>query len=140
MPDPRPAHVPWLTPYIVVRDPRASADFYQRAFGFTLHRQVEDEGAVTHVEMFHKGQLILMCAPEGAFGSTAKSPKTGGFETPQSFYVYCDDVDALYRQATREGARGVMPPDDQFWGDRFCQLEDLDGYRWGFAKPVAPSP
>ncbi|GAB3627191.1 glyoxalase [Pandoraea terrae] len=136
MSDSRPAHVPWLTPYLTVRNARKAVDFYQRAFGFTLHDQVDDDGAVMHVEMFYKGQLILMFAPEGAFGSTAKSPKSAGIEASQSFYVYCDDVDAHYARATAEGARGIMPPEDQFWGDRFCQLEDPDGYRWGFAKPV----
>ncbi len=30
-----------------------------------------------------------------------------------------------------------MPPGDQFWGDRFCQIEDLDGYRWGLAHKSA---
>ncbi|VVE44216.1 VOC family protein [Pandoraea anhela] len=138
MSDPRPSHVPWLTPYLTVRDARASASFYEQAFGFTVHDMVDDDGAVMHVEMFYQGQLILMFAPEGAFASTARTPRTSGVEAPQSFYVYTEDVDALYARATTAGAKGLMPPSDQFWGDRFCQLEDPDGYRWGFARPVAP--
>lgn len=137
MTDPRPAHVPWLTPYLTVRDARASAAFYQQAFGFVVKDQVHDDGVVMHVEMTYHGELIVMFAPEGAFGSTAKTPRSAGIEAPQAFYVYCDDVDALYGQAVATGARGVIAPQDQFWGDRFCQLEDIDGYRWGFAKPIS---
>ncbi|WP_374621791.1 VOC family protein [Pandoraea sp.] len=138
MPDPRPSHVPWLTPYLTVRDASAAATFYAQAFGFTVHDMVNDDGAVMHVEMFYHGQLIVMFAPEGAFGTTARTPRTSGVEAPQSFYVYVEDVDALYARATGAGAKGLMAPIDQFWGDRLCQLEDPDGYRWGFACPIAP--
>ncbi len=60
-------------------------------------------------------------------------------EAPQTFYVYCGDVDALYAQALAAGAISVMPPADQFWGDRYCMVEDPDGYRWGFATRLDPA-
>ena len=34
MSDPRPADVPWLTPYLTVRDARVSTGFYEQALGF----------------------------------------------------------------------------------------------------------
>lgn len=136
MTDPRPAHAPWLTPYLTVRDARACTAFYRDAFGFAVRDQIDDDGIVMHVEMTYHGDLIVMFAPEGAFGTTAKAPRSSGVEASQSFYVYCDDVDELYARAVAAGATGIMPPQDQFWGDRFCQLEDIDGYRWGFAKPL----
>ena len=36
MTDPRPANVPWLTPYLAVRNARAAIDFFKAAFGFEL--------------------------------------------------------------------------------------------------------
>lgn len=75
MTDPRPADVPWLTPYLTVRNARASIDFFQAAFGFALRDVLDEDGAIMHVEMVYRGQLIVMFAPEGAFGSTARTPK-----------------------------------------------------------------
>jgi uncharacterized glyoxalase superfamily protein PhnB len=133
----RPAGVPWLTPYLPVRDARASTAFFAAAFGFEVRDSVEDDGVVMHVEMTYQEQLILMFAPEGAFGSAAKTPKSAGAIAPQSFYVYVDDVDAVYARALLAGAKSLSEPQDQFWGDRFAQVEDLDGYRWALARHLS---
>jgi uncharacterized glyoxalase superfamily protein PhnB len=138
--DPRPAGVPWLTPYLTVRDARASRTFYEQAFGFELREAVDDDGATMHVEMTHHGELVIMFAPEGAFGSTAKTPRSGGAEAPQLFYLYVDDVDALHARALEAGGKSLLAPGDQFWGDRFCQIEDPDGYRWGLAHKSKARP
>ncbi|PCE25691.1 glyoxalase [Paraburkholderia acidicola] len=134
---PRPAGVPWLTPYMTVRDARSAIAFYEAAFGFALRDSVQDEGVIMHVEMTWQDQLIVMFAPEGAFGSTAKTPKSAGAIAPQSFYLYVDDVDAVYTRALAAGAKSLSEPQDQFWGDRFAQIEDLDGYRWALARRIS---
>ncbi|MDN8011072.1 glyoxalase/bleomycin resistance/extradiol dioxygenase family protein [Burkholderia multivorans] len=134
MTDPRPADVPWLTPYLTVRNARASIDFFQAAFGFALRDVLDEDGAIMHVEMVYRGQLIVMFAPEGAFGSTARTPKSANAIAPQSFYLYVDDVDATWQRAVDAGAKSLTAPQDQFWGDRFAQIEDLDGYRWALAR------
>ncbi|WP_321872945.1 VOC family protein [Burkholderia ubonensis] len=134
MADPRPADVPWLTPYLAVRNAHASIDFFKAAFGFELRDVLDEDGAVMHVEMVYRGQLIVMFAPEGAFGSTARTPRSAGATAPQSFYLYVDDVDATWRRALDAGAKSLSAPQDQFWGDRFAQVEDLDGYRWALAR------
>jgi uncharacterized glyoxalase superfamily protein PhnB len=134
MTDPRPADVPWLTPYLTVHDARVSTGFYEQALGFAVRDSVNDDGAVIHVEMTYRGQLILMFAPEGAYGSHAKTPKSTGLMAPQSFYLYVDDVDAVYSRAMAVGAKGLIEPQDQYWGDRFAQFEDPDGYRWAIAR------
>jgi uncharacterized glyoxalase superfamily protein PhnB len=134
MTDPRPAGTPWLTPYLTVRNARASTTFYERAFGFAVRAADHENEALLHVEMTYRDQLTLMFAPEGAFGSTAKTPRSAGAVSPQCFYLYVDDVDAVYEHAIAAGATSQMEPADQFWGDRFAQIEDLDGYRWGLAS------
>lgn len=133
MTDPRPADVPWLTPYLAVRHAHASIDFFRTAFGFELRDVHDEDGAIMHVEMVYRGQLIVMFAPEGAFGSTARTPKSAGATAPKSFYLYVDDVDATWRRALDAGAKSLSAPQNQFWGDRFAQIEDLDGYRWALA-------
>ncbi|CAG2141730.1 VOC family protein [Cupriavidus plantarum] len=131
---PRPPNTPWLTPYLTVASGRAALDFYSRAFGFTVHNVLDENGVPTHAEMHYQGQLVVMFAPEGAWGSTARTPRSLGVEASQTFYVYCEDVDAMFARAIGAGAISVMPPADQFWGDRYCMVEDPDGYRWGFGK------
>ncbi len=137
MTPPRPAGVPWLTPYLTVRDARAAIAFFEAAFGFAVRDSAEDEGAVMHVEMTYHDQLIVMFAPEGAFGSTARTPKSSDAIAPQSFYLYVDNVDAVYARALDAGAKSLSEPQDQFWGDRFAQVEDLDGYRWALARHLS---
>ncbi|CAG4889806.1 MULTISPECIES: VOC family protein [Paraburkholderia] len=134
---PRPAGVPWLTPYMTVRDARVTIAFFEAAFGFAVRDSVNDDGAIMHVEMTYQGQLIVMFAPEGGFGSTARTPKSAGAIAPQSFYLYVDDVDAVYARAIAAGAKSLSEPEDQFWGDRFAQIEDLDGYRWALARHLS---
>ncbi|MBO7855683.1 VOC family protein [Burkholderia pseudomallei] len=136
MTDPRPADVPWLTPYLTVRSTQASIQFFSDAFGFEKRDLIDEDGAIMHVEMSYRGQLIVMFAPEGAFGSTARTPRSADAIAPQSFYLYVDDVDATYRRALDAGAKSLSAPQDQFWGDRFAQIEDLDGYRWALARRI----
>ena len=112
-------------------------DFYRAALGFAVRDSVEDDGAIMHVEMTYHDQLIVMFAPEGAFGSTARTPKSAEAVAPQSFYLYVDDVDAVYARALEAGAKSLSEPQDQFWGDRFAQVEDLDGYRWALARHLS---
>lgn len=136
MTDPRPADVPWLTPYLTVRSAQVSIQFFSDAFGFEKRDLIDEDGAIMHVEMSYRGQLIVMFAPEGAFGSTARTPRSADAIAPQSFYLYVDDVDATYRRALDAGAKSLSAPQDQFWGDRFAQIEDLDGYRWALARRI----
>ncbi|CBJ36862.1 VOC family protein [Ralstonia pseudosolanacearum] len=137
---PRPANTPWLVPYLTVRDAAAAIAFYRDAFGFGVQDEVHDHGRPIHVEMTYQGQLILMFAPNGAFGSTARAPAAGGFECPQSFHLYCADVDAVYQCALEHGATSIMPPDNVFWGERYAAVRDPDGYRWGLACRPAGAP
>ena len=51
------------------------------------------------------------------------------------------DVDKAFRRAVEGGAKALMPPTDMFWGDRFGQVEDPSGHRWGLATHKEdPSP
>lgn len=132
MADFRPPHTPTLTPYLTVQDAVRSIAFYEAAFGFSLFFKHEEGGKPLHVQMGLNGEQIVMFAPENAFGSTCKAPKTLSVEVPVAFYVYTPDVDATHRRAVEAGCKSIMPPDNMFWGERYCQVEDIDGYRWGF--------
>lgn len=134
----KPADMPWLTPYLTVRDAAKSMDFYRRAFGFDPGMQLlrDSSGTITHGEMRYRDAYVMV-APEGAWGGTCRAPVTTGTEIPIGLYLYCDDVDGFYANAIDRGAESIDPPRDMFWGDRACTLRDPDGYVWSFATNVA---
>lgn len=141
----KPAEAQWLTPYLIVKDMANSLRFYQEALGLKLGNTMEGpDGLPVHAELQHKGRQVVMCAPEGAFGGTAKSPASGGYESPFSLYVYVDDVDAAFATAKAAGAQVDEEPTDQFWGDRTCRLTDPSGYSWMLGTHIghenAPAP
>ena len=49
-----------------------------------------------------------------------------------------DEVDALYRDMTEAGYRGLHAPQDMFWGARYAIIEDPDGTAVGVMSPAAP--
>ena len=48
-------------------------------------------------------------------------------------------VDALWHSLLAEGAQGLQPPYDAFWGARYAIVEDPDGNPVGLASPVDPA-
>ena len=128
----KPDHLPTLIPYLSVRNAQDAINFYQKAFGFELTSSSKDEsGEPAHAEM-KRGDAVIMFAGEGKFGSAGQAPITLGVRPSTNIYVYCEDVDALYKQAIQAGAKSLMEPNDAFWGDRMCCVVDLDGYEWSF--------
>ena len=47
-------------------------------------------------------------------------------------------VDALWHSLLAEGAQGLQPPFDAFWGARYAIVEDPDGNPVGLMSPVDP--
>ena len=42
-------------------------------------------------------------------------------------------MDTFYEKALQQGAKSLSAPEDMFWGDRMCSLQDPEGYSWYFA-------
>lgn len=135
----KPEGIPGLFPYLTVQDAEKSIDFYHKAFGFSLSSQPgkDEQGKIQHAEMKFGEDVCIMFAPEGSWGSPRKSPIVLGTTPSLVLYIYCEDVDALHKQATAHGAKSTMEPNDGFWGDRICSLTDPDGHEWMFATNIA---
>ncbi len=124
-----------LMPYLTAKDLRKSSEFYQKAFGFKLEEFREDNGVGVHAEMTFADARILLGA-EGAFGSDKQAPVSSQQSIPLSLWLYCSDVDALYKRGIAAGAVSLMEPNDAEWGHRVCMFRDVDGYEWGFCRPL----
>jgi PhnB protein len=126
----RPAHFPWVSPYIMASDLASAVAFYQKAFGFTLKEQQPE-----HAELYYKDQIIML-GQEGAYGSKSKSPKSSGIESPINLYIYVENVDEFHKNAVEFGAKAMGAPENMFWGDRMCRLQCPEGYLWAFALGI----
>lgn len=132
--DPRGPQMNWLTPFVVVRDPKAGQAFYAAAFGFQVGTLMDGpDGTPAYADMAHGGRTLFMMGAEGAWGHPARAPASSGTPSPVGLYVYVDDVDAQTETARAAGAEVVDPPEDMPWGDRVARLRDPDGHVWSLA-------
>ena len=125
------------TPYLVVKNGAKALDYYQEAFGATgVTRMDAPDGRIMHAE-FKIGDSMIMLSEE--MGPNRSPESLGG--SPVSIFLYVEDVDSVFNQAVKAGAKADMPPQDMFWGDRFGKLTDPFGHLWALAthiEDVAP--
>ena len=129
-PRPIPAGFHTVTPHLTVSDGNRAIDFYKRAFGAKeIARMPGPGGMLMHGEL-KIGNSIVMLAGEMPGGGKAPTSLGG---SPVTISLYVNDADAVYNQAVSAGARPTMPVADQFWGDRYGQLQDPFGHIWAVA-------
>jgi PhnB protein len=115
-----------VTPYLTVDDAGKLIEFVKAAFGATvLHAMTNDEGNIRHAEA-QIGDSRVMIAQ--AFGEWKPRPST--------LYLYVDDTDETYRRALAAGAKSLMEPANQFYGDRNGGVEDAFGNWWWIATRI----
>lgn len=56
--------------------------------------------------------------------------------SPVVIFVYVADVDATVERAVSNGARVLVPLQNQFWGDRIAWFVDPAGHVWTVASRV----
>jgi PhnB protein len=131
---PIPDGYPVIAPYLAIRDAAKAIDFYKKAFGAKERMRLPDaNGKVMHAEIDIGGGLIMLCDEFPEWGMLSPQ-KIGG--SPIVLHVYVTDVDAIFKQAEAAGCTVVMPPKDQFYGDRSGRLTDPFGHIWSFATHV----
>ncbi len=115
-----------ITPYLTVNDAAKLIDFVKAAFGANvLHAMTNDEGNIRHAEA-QIGDSRVMIAQ--AFDEWKPRPST--------LYLYVDDTDETYKRAIAAGAKSLMEPADQFYGDRNGGVEDAFGNWWWIATRI----
>lgn len=131
---PIPAGYHSITPYLVVSDGNRALEFYKQAFGATeIHRMAGPGGKIGHAE-FKIGDSIIMLSDEMPGGQTQSPQSLGG--SPVGLFLYVENVDSAFNQAVKAGAKGDMPPQDMFWGDRYGKVTDPFGHQWSLATHV----
>lgn len=115
-------------PYLMVRDANAAISFYKSAFGATeLFRLVEPSGRIGHAELQLGPAVLMVCDEFPEYGMVG--PQDAQF-TGCTLHLHVDDADAMADRAVAAGATMLMPPTDQFYGERSCRLRDPFGHAW----------
>jgi uncharacterized glyoxalase superfamily protein PhnB len=125
-----------VTAQLVVSPCAEAMAFYQRAFGAReVLRMPGPDGLLVHAEIDVGGAIIMLSDQVKMPGPVRKTPKSAG-ATTGGVMLYVKDVDAAFVRAVEAGAQATMPPQDQFWGDRFAQVEDPYGHVWSIATHI----
>ena len=126
-----------VTPHIVVRDAARAADWYRQALGAEERSRIEVPG----------GKLMQVERGSGTPRDVGRRvPRVRRAVTAERrgtatvLHLYTNDVDALWKCAVDAGAEVRQPLQDAFWGERYGQITDPFGHRWGLAQHLRDVP
>lgn len=123
-----------ITPHIVVRDAARAADWYKAALGAEERGRIPvPDGKYMQIELWF-GDSAVMLADEFPEAGILSPLAMGG--TPVVLHFSTENVDALWQRVLDAGATVLQPLQEQFWGDRYGQVVDPFGYRWGLARHI----
>ena len=113
-----------VTPYLIVKDARQLINFCKAAFDaeeISAHAS-PDGSKILHAQI-RIGDSML----ELSDGSEQWQPMTS------ALHLYVENVDDVHRKAVEKGAKSLRQPTDEFYGDRACEIVDIQGNYWFLA-------
>jgi uncharacterized glyoxalase superfamily protein PhnB len=120
-----------VTPHLVCAGAADAIEFYKQAFNAVEEIRIPaPDGKLIHACVRIAGSPVMLVDEHPEMGAVSPRGLKG---SPVTIHVYVEDADAVFAQATRAGARVIMPLADMFWGDRYGQLEDPFGHHWSIA-------
>jgi PhnB protein len=133
-----PAGMHTITPHIVVGDAAAAADWYKQILGAEERNRIEVPGGKLMQVELRFGDSAVMLADEFPEAGVLSPLSIGG--TATVLHLYTDEVDAIWNRALAAGAEVRQPLHDAFWGERYGQITDPFGHRWGLAQHLREVP
>jgi len=127
-----------ITPHIVVSDANSATGWYKQVLGAEERSRIEVPGGkLMQVELWF-GDSAVMLADEFPELGVLSPLSAGGSATV--LHLYTNDVAALWKRAVDAGAEVRQPLQDVFWGERYGQITDPFGHRWGLAQHLRSVP
>ena len=120
-----------IVPYLTVSNASDAIAFYQKAFDAKENSRMPDQSGkrLVHSDLtIHGGTIFVM----DEFPEHGSARRPNG-DSPVGIVIQLPtpkDVDAVYAQAVKAGAKGTQEPADMFWGARFAALTDPFGHGW----------
>ena len=124
---------PSISAYLTVDGAEEAVAYYEKVFGMTctFRMPAEDGKRLMHATLRRGNSVLMMSDIFPEFSPHPAPDKEAG--SPVAISLLLDspeDVDKMYDLALEEGGLSSWPPENMFWGDRFCQLYDPFGHRW----------
>jgi len=127
-----------ITPHLVVSDAARAAAWYAEALGAQERGRIEVPGGKLMQVELELGGATVMLADEFPDLGVLSPLSIGG--TATVLHLVVDDVEAVWQRAVDGGAEVRQPLGDAFWGERYGQIVDPFGHRWGLAQHVRNVP
>jgi uncharacterized glyoxalase superfamily protein PhnB len=115
-----------VTPYLVVDDVHAEAEFLKQAFGITGPIYGLGSQGGFHAE-YRIGESMIMV------GGGGKGSQWKGKSFPGAIHLYVQNVDEVYQRAVQAGATSLLSPTDMEYGERGASIQDVGGNHWYLA-------
>jgi uncharacterized glyoxalase superfamily protein PhnB len=123
-----------LSPYLFYGDVARAVQFLQDAFGFRLvFSSPNPTGGLDHAQL-RQGASVIMLGHAGGGGLAMVARADALPALHAGVYVFVEDVDQHCAQSRDAGAKILLEPADQPWGDRMYCATDPEGQFWMFAK------
>ena len=123
-----------VTPHLICADAAKAIEFYQQAFNATeMMRLPGPNGKLMHA-CIRIGDSLVMLVDENPQWECLGPLALKG--SPVTIHLQVEDVDAVFAQAVKAGAKVTMPVENMFWGDRYGRIEDPFGHQWSIATHV----
>jgi len=123
-----------LAPHLTIRGGNAAEaiEFYSRAFGGReIGRHMAEDGKrIMHAHLTVNGASLMLNDDFPEHGGAETAPPAG-----VTLHLQVDDADTWWDRAIEAGAIVRFPIDDQFWGDRYGQVDDPFGFTWSIGSP-----
>jgi len=118
-----------LTVHLTVKGAAEYIEFLKRAFdAIELSRSPAADGRLLNASLRIRDSVILLNDVFPEFGG---EPYHSGKALRLTLYL--PDADAAWDRALAAGCKVASPLRDQFWGDRYGELEDPFGFVWAIA-------
>lgn len=121
------------SPVLGVRQVRRTAESYRDVLGFSL----DPDGVFQPSADEPDGVYGIVTRPGAWIHFQIRRDEVPARQRPafeRDVYLYVDDVDDLYADLRRRGARIQAPPQMAPHGIREIVVEDLNGYRLAFGQ------
>ena len=112
---------PVLSSVTVLDECARAINWYKKVLGARQRLRLDmPGGTVAHCELGFGDAVLMMGSPM----PPQFPPKTA------CLGIYVKDCDAIFQKALSSGARSILEPADQFYGDRSGRFEDPFGNEW----------
>lgn len=117
-----------VIPTLAVEGASEAIEFYKRAFGAEEVTRAPDPSGkkIWHAALRIGDSVVFIADADPQMNPVRKA----------TIWLYVKDADATYQRAVEAGAKGLMPPADMFWGDRYGRIADRWDNEWGIATRV----